>query len=154
MYSKIVPIALAIFICGSIASYFVLQGDSVVPFIPPDSALSSVTIGGTPIKVTVVRTRAEQEQGLSGRKGLAPNQGMLFVFEKPGDYRIWMKDMLFPIDVVWVDENGSVVDITEAIGPDTYPTVFGSRLPAKYILELSAGFVERYNIARSDKVQF
>lgn len=154
MQNKIVLISLAIFLCVCSVAYYVLQGESVVPFVPPDSALSTIVVGGTPVKVSIVRTPAEQEIGLSGRQGLAPNHGMLFAFQKAGDYRIWMKDMRFAIDVLWIDEGGRIVNISEALSPSSYPTTYGSQTPALYVLELPAGFVERYNISRLDKVDF
>ena len=68
-----------------------------------------VNIAGQSIRVDLALTKETQTQGLSGRGVLKDNEGMLFVFNHPGEYRFWMKDMNFPIDIVWMNENRNVV---------------------------------------------
>jgi len=64
-----------------------------------------VKIAGQNIKVDLALTPETQEKGLSGRSGLKDDEGMLFVFEKPDKYSFWMKDMNFPIDIIWMGED-------------------------------------------------
>jgi uncharacterized membrane protein (UPF0127 family) len=71
---------------------------------------------------------------------------MLFVFEKPGHYGFWMKDMHFNIDMIWLDEAFKVVYIQPDATPESYPTSYGQEAEAKYVLETNAGFAKVHNI--------
>ncbi len=105
---------------------------------------------GFKLKIEIADTPEERIQGLSGRKNLAQNAGLLFVHSEPGIYGIWMKDMRFAIDVIWLDFDYRVIDIARDIQPDSYPQVFQPSVPALYILEVNAGFTERNNIKIGD----
>ena len=96
--------------------------------------------------VEVVLTREKMFLGLSGREGLEGDSGMLFVFAESNFYGIWMKDMLFSIDIIWLDENFKVVHIEENVPPSSYPEVFSSGDKAKYVFEVVAGTVENSGI--------
>ncbi len=118
----------------------------------PAAPFPSVQIGGQTVHVTIADTPDKREQGLSGRKGLAPDEGMLFVFPGDGQYGFWMKDMLFSIDIVWVSASSTVVDIQANVSPDTYPSVFQPKAAARYVLELPAGFAKLYNVQKGGAV--
>jgi uncharacterized protein len=90
----------------------------------------------------IASTTESRAQGLSGRSEVPPNYGMLFVFGEPGLYGMWMKDMLVPIDIVWLDEAGTVIGVQENISPDTYPETFYPPQPASYALETRPGEVK------------
>jgi len=92
--------------------------------------------------IEVVATPSAREQGLSGRTELAPDYGMLFVFPEDGDYAFWMKDMLVPIDIIWVTEMGTIAGIEHSVSPDTYPTAFHPPYPVRYVLETRAGVAQ------------
>ena len=96
--------------------------------------------------VEVVSTREKMSLGLGGRETLEEDAGMLFVFSEPDFYGIWMKDMLFSIDIIWLDENFKVVHIEENVPPDSYPEVFSPNEKAKYVFEVVAGTVENSGI--------
>ena len=70
--------------------------------------------------VEVAQTEKERIQGLSGRNEM-PNDGMFFIFDKDGRHGIWMKDMQFPIDILWLGSDFAVVDFKENVLPNTYP---------------------------------
>src|SRR3989344_7332267 len=76
------------------------------PHSPSD--IKYVKIAGQEVKVELALTPEEQTQGFSGRSGLGENEGMLFVFDTPGKYGFWMKDMLFPIDIIWLAPDSRV----------------------------------------------
>ncbi len=80
-------------------------------------------------------------KGLSDTSGLGDSEGMLFVFGTPGRWGMWMKDMHYSLDMVWMDGNKKIVYITQNVTPDTYPKVFLPDLDALYVLELPSGFV-------------
>jgi hypothetical protein len=69
-------------------------------------------------------------------------------------YEFWMKNMKFPIDIVWINENKTAVDVTSNVSPATYPKTFTSKKPAKYVLELRSGNAQRMNIAPGVPLQF
>ncbi len=119
--------------------------------------IKSVQIAGKEIKVDLALTEAQQEQGLSGRKNLDPNTGMLFVFEKSGQYGFWMKDMNFPIDIIWLSEDMKVIYIKGDARPELYPESYGPSAvdgSAKYVLEVVDGFSDKNNLKVGDVVQF
>lgn len=113
----------------------------------------TIRIGEKDVTVLIARTPEEQRQGLSGRAGLGPGEGMLFVFPKDGLYGIWMKDMLFSIDIIWLSSKGVIVSIAPNVSPDTYPQSFTPDAPARYVLELPAGFANTYRLKKGDMVQ-
>ena len=104
-----------------------------------------VTIGGASFVVDVADTRATQQQGLSGRESLAEGTGMLFVFEEERHLSFWMKEMNFPLDMVWIDASCKVVDISSDVPiPEPGQTLadlptYGPETPAMYVLEINAG---------------
>lgn len=123
-------------------------------FFPKSGDIKIVKIAGQEIKVELSITREAQQQGLSGREKLAENTGMLFVFENPGIYHFWMKDMNFPIDMIWIDEQQKVIYIKKNVTPLSFPESFGSDKNAKYVLEVKAGFSDKNNLQEGDSVEF
>ena len=111
-------------------------------------------MGGVTLNIEVADTDPERVQGLSGRDGLEDNEGLLFVFGREDYYGIWMKDMNFPIDIVWFDKNKNVTHMENVVRPDTYPKVFSSAIPSLYVLEIPAGFLVKNNIKIGDSVAF
>lgn len=116
-------------------------------------------IGETTISAEVADTDAERVRGLSGRASLGQNEGLLFVFEKPGFYGIWMKDMNFPIDIVWIDKDKKITHIEKNVSPRTYPKVFYAQkdnlaILNLFVLELPVGFLAKNNIQIGDFVAF
>ena len=79
---------------------------------------------------------------------------MIFVFEKVGNYGFWMKDMNFPLDILWINDNFKVVGIEKNLATSTYPKSFGSKYKAMYVLEISAGYSNKNNIKIGDKIIF
>ncbi len=112
----------------------------------------TVLIKGERIRVDIVDTPAEREQGLSGRTGLGKNEGMLFVFDEEGQYGFWMKDMLFPIDIVWIASDGTVVYVVESATPESYPLAYVPPRAARYVLELPADWVRAHALSTGEKV--
>jgi uncharacterized membrane protein (UPF0127 family) len=113
---------------------------------------SRLVVGGASIFVSLADTPVERTQGLSEVKKLEEGTGLLFIFDEVDHHGIWMKDMLFAIDIIWLDETKQVVYIEENVKPETYPTVFEPRSPAKYVLEVPAGFVKKEGIKIRDQV--
>lgn len=113
-----------------------------------------VELNSRSINVLVADSSEERAQGLSGRKRLAENQGMLFVFTDPGQYCLWMKDMNFAIDMIWLDKDKKVIDIKENAQPESYPESFCPRSDAQYILEVPANSAQKWGVERGQVARF
>ena len=116
--------------------------------------ISYVQMGGQNVRVDLALTEAEHTKGLSGKNELVENEGMLFVFDKPGKYSFWMKDMNFPIDIVWISSDMKVVYIKKNADPKLYPETYGPDTDAKYVLEVMAGFSDKNNLKVGDSLKF
>lgn len=94
-------------------------------------------------RVEVVSTPASRQKGLSGRKEIPQDYGMLFIFPTLGAHGFWMKDMHVAIDIIWLSDTGNILGIEENVSPDTYPNVFYPPEPVRYVLETRAGEARR-----------
>lgn len=112
----------------------------------------TIYVNGTPVRAHLLATEADRVKGLSGKTNIGYNEGMLFVFDTSDEWGIWMKDMNFAIDVLWIAEDGTIVGLVEEMQPESYPQVYMSSVPAKYVLELHAGFADSFNVALGQKV--
>jgi uncharacterized membrane protein (UPF0127 family) len=106
------------------------------------------------IDAEVANTDVQRVKGLSNRQCIGADQGMLFVFEREDILDIWMKDMKFPIDIVWVSSNKTVNHVETYVSPKTYPKIFNSKTPSLYVLELQAGRSKTLNITEGTNLQF
>lgn len=115
---------------------------------------TTVEIGSHKFRAELAREPWEMEQGLSGRKSLGENEAMLFVFSEEGRHGFWMKDMNFPIDIIWIND-GKIVYIKRnaPIPISLKPEIYEPTEPAKYVLEISAGLSEKYGFMEGDSVK-
>lgn len=113
-----------------------------------------ITIASTTVQASVADSLPERIKGLSDTPFLPENVVKLFVFGTYGRHEIWMKDMNYPIDIIWADSEGVIVHIEGDVAPETYDRgeVFGSPVPAWYVVETVAGFVELHDISVGDKI--
>ncbi len=111
-------------------------------------------VGSTTISVEIADTDKKRTQGLSGREGLSPESGMLFLFPSPGIYPFWMHEMQFALDIIWINTEGVIVSAYESVAPDTFPEFFTPNAEALMVLEVPGGFMERYGIQIGDLVTF
>jgi uncharacterized membrane protein (UPF0127 family) len=111
---------------------------------------------GQSVHAELAVTPEERAQGLMFRQKIEFGQGMLFVFEREGIYSFWMKNMLIPLDLVWLDREKRVVHIERDVPPCTEnpcPT-YTSKVPALYVLELKAGSFEKRGLKMFDRLDF
>lgn len=110
-------------------------------------------VGTHLIRVEIARSPEERTKGLSGHEPLAEDEGMLFVFQEPGVYSFWMKEMLFPLDMIWI-RDGVVVDLSEHVPlmENGSITTRSPRKPVDMVLEVNAGWAQRNNISYGDPV--
>ncbi len=112
----------------------------------------TITIGKNSILAELATTGKQKNDGLSGRTSLEEGTGMLFEFGTPSIEGFWMKDMRFSLDIIWADNSGTIVTIFQNLSPTTYPNVFKPTTPARYVLELPAGYTAVHGIAVGDKI--
>ncbi|MDD5606124.1 MAG: DUF192 domain-containing protein [Patescibacteria group bacterium] len=111
---------------------------------------------GDTINVAVADNPVERIQGLSGLTGLEEDEGMLFIFDETGKHGIWMKNMNFAIDILWLDETGRVVHVVNQAPvsqDDLDLLVYQNDEPAKYVLEVPAGVAEAKDLEVGAQVQ-
>lgn len=111
-----------------------------------------ISIGNAPVTVKLADTATEISRGLSNVQSLPENEGMLFIFDKEGNYSFWMKDTLIPLDIIWIDDKFNVVHIEDNVRPESYPLQFSSPKPARFVLEVNAFFVQTFGIKVGDKL--
>ena len=107
--------------------------------------------------VEVVDTTETLSKGLSGRKVLPQRQGMLFVFPNLEVHSMWMPNMYFPLDIVWIDNEKKIIKIEENISPCSGTnncTSYSSLYPTKYAIELNAFDASRIGMNVGKKLSF
>lgn len=115
---------------------------------------TSLTIDGHKFTYEVAATQAVREKGLSNRVSLPTNHAMLFVFDQSGEYCFWMKDMRFPLDMIWLDANKKIIYIQENATPASYPAAFCPGQFAQYVVEVNDGRVHADGIKLGDYISF
>jgi uncharacterized membrane protein (UPF0127 family) len=114
---------------------------STIALLLPGMAVSADTItlqiGHAGYRIELAETLEQRRLGLMHRHRLEPRQGMLLVYARPGDHRIWMKNVLIPLRVYWIDAGFNVIDMQrlEPCGEDPCP-VFAVEVDSQYVLEL------------------
>ncbi|MGK2858760.1 MAG: DUF192 domain-containing protein [Thermoanaerobaculia bacterium] len=117
---------------------------------------SVVLPGGSKIFVEVVSDPLTRAQGLMFRSSLGSDRGMLFVFPETAVHSFWMKNTLIPLDIIWLDEGGTIVDIARDVPPckaDPCPS-YPPKAAARYVLELAAGQAAARGLRDGDRLVF
>ncbi|HEX3096304.1 MAG TPA: DUF192 domain-containing protein [Usitatibacter sp.] len=107
-------------------------------------------VGTHPLKVEVAQTEAQRSQGLMFRKALGRDDGMLFIFDDPGYYAMWMKNTLIPLSVAFVDANGVILNVAD-MEPQTLDS-HPAQGPAVYAIETNKGWFAEHRVGAGDKV--
>jgi uncharacterized protein len=117
------------------------------------STLTILTADGGRHRFTVelAETPAQLEQGLMFRTSLAPDAGMLFDFKRPTVATMWMRNTLIPLDMLFVDAKGKIVNIEERAVPES-DAVISAAAPVRAVIELNGGTAARLGIASGDRV--
>jgi len=108
-------------------------------------------IGETEITLEIADDPAERTRGLGGRASIPKNHAMLFIFDTTDYHGIWMQEMEFPLDIIWLNEYTEVIHIERNVSPNTYPKTFRPQRPARYVLEFNAGFAQQNHLKIGDR---
>jgi len=121
------------------------------PDQPQHLATAKIRVGAVPLVVEVARTREEQDKGMMFRKGLGPDEAMLFIADRDTNLAFWMKNTYVDLDLAYIRSDGVIVQIEAMKALDT-ESVF-SREPARFTLEAPAGWFAAHGIAVGAKVE-
>ena len=135
-----------VIIIGSIFVFFERTLDE-------ETRIKLIKINGTSVSAEIADSPETRAKGLSGREVLKDGTGMFFVFDDPGSYGFWMKDMNFAIDIAWIDADLRVIGVVKGVSPDTFPQIFYPDQAVKYVLELPAGFTDKYPVDMGAVIQ-
>lgn len=149
----------------AVAAYIYYSRPAVVPNNEPidESVMPSVEIGdhtaafrfaSTTFFLEIADDEVERQEGLSNRQGFEEHiDGMLFVLATSSKQSIWMKDMRFALDIIWLDQNWKVVDMAEHVSPNTYPRTFVPKANADYVIELMSGRAAEMGLKIGDEIK-
>jgi len=153
----LIPIAIAAAIIG-IVGMMSLPKD--VKLEQAEFPRGIVKIDDVTLQVQIADTKPLQTRGLMFQEKLPYDQGMLFIFEDEGIRSMWMLNMQFSLDLLWIDAQGNVVHIEKDTQPcksalETMACTFtnGNGEEAKYVLEVTSGFVDKFNITENSKLK-
>ena len=153
----LVPITIAAVIVG-IAGIMSLPSDVKLESV--EFPRGTVKIDGIVLEVQIADTDPRRARGLMFQEQLPLDQGMLFVWDDANKRSIWMLNMQFPLDVIWIDDNSKVVFIEKNVPPCktaletvTCPSYKGGSKDAKYVLEVTAGFVDAFKITTESTLE-
>ena len=113
---------------------------------------------GFVVRLEVAATREELKRGLKHRDSLRPDEGMLLVFRKPnfgiyGAHPVTMWEVRFPLDVVWLNTAGGVVEVRESLPPNVPFQTYGGSVGSAFALEVPAGTVKRCGVQVGQTLQ-
>ena len=146
----LVPITIAAIIVGVAG---IISLPSEVKLESVEFPRGMVKLDDVVLEVQIADTDPRRARGLMFQDQLPFDQGMLLVFDSDDRRSIWMLNMQFSLDVFWIDSDGKVVHIEKdvphcktAVETVTCPSYKGAGQDAKYVLEVTAGFIDKYNI--------
>lgn len=131
------------------------NSSSSVPFRKDGNLSIFISQNSIPIQldIEIADHEAERMRGLMDRFSLPENAGMLFVFQDEEPRSFWMKNTFISLDIMYINSNKEIVSIQKYTQPQTITSI-PSEKPAKYVLEVNAGFSDKLGIKPGDKIEF
>ena len=153
----LIPIVIAAVIIG-IAGMLTLPTDIKLESV--EFPRGTIIIDDKILEVQIADNDSLRVRGLMFQNELPYDEGMLFVFDGSSTRAMWMLNMQFNLDIIWFDEDANVVAIEKDVPPcKTTVEVVACRENgvsadnAKYVLEVTAGFVDKFNITENSKME-
>lgn len=125
---------------------------------PEDIGTRLITMpGGQKIRVEVKILAEDIMRGMMFREKLDPDRGMMFLHKPPGNYAYWMYQVKVPLDIIWMDEQGQIVEISANTPPCPTTTAsqcpyFGGHYRAQVVLEINAGLAAKFGLTPGMRV--
>ena len=135
-------------------AYFLitLGGCSKNPYKTPIEIVDKAGRSKVVFYIEEADTAEKAKKGLMFRESMPENAGMTFTLTKPGVLKMWMKNTLIPLDMLFYDENFVIVEIIEGAKPMDL-TLIGPDYPVKGVIEINAGSVQKFNLVKGDKIK-
>ena len=116
---------------------------------------TQLVINDIVFEVELAITPDERKMGLKQRKNLAENQGMLFIYSEPQIISFWMKQTLIPLDILFFDSNGQLLEAFDTVPPCTTSPCkrYTNQKPSQFVLEIPAGTRKKFNIKVGDSFE-
>ncbi|WP_062014424.1 DUF192 domain-containing protein [Aureimonas sp. AU4] len=130
-----------------VTAYFVFTSGS-----QGATATLTTATGEHAIEVEIADTDASRETGLMNRSSMPANHGMLFDFKQTRPVAMWMKNTIIPLDMLFLDERGRIVNIATNAKPYSLDVIPSSG-PVRYVLELNGGAAARYGAKAGDRLR-
>lgn len=105
-----------------------------------------------PVTVEITTDEASRERGLMFRKSMPEDHGMIFAFDEPSNHQFWMHNTCIPLDMLFVDKDGTIVGIEEN-AHTMDDSVYEVGCPSSYVVEVNAGFTRKHGIRAGQKVR-
>ena len=134
-----------------------VRGGDLLNFIPSiGGSKATAKVNDKTVNLILAKSDNDRTRGLSGRDSLPEDQGMLFIFDKKGIYGFWMRDMKFPIDIIFLSDNKVVHVVENATPAGQVPslTIYQPDEPANFVLELNAGKAGEMGIKEGATITF
>jgi uncharacterized membrane protein (UPF0127 family) len=115
---------------------------------------------GFVVRAEIAADDDTRTQGLMYRDRVAPGTGMLFMFPQAGDFPFWMKNTLVPLDMIWINDQKTIVVVETDVPPckadpcASYPPAYPANSSAHFVLELGAGEAAKHGVAKGKSVTF
>lgn len=153
--SSLITMLLVVTACSQPAGHSAAESGAA-PRSTPVPLPQAVLPDGFSLNLELALTPEEISNGLMFRPSLAENRGMLFLFDQPRLPAFWMKNMLIPLDLVFLDETGAVVDVIADVQPcATEPCPnYPPSSPAQAVLEINAGAAAAHGLEIGTPIRF
>lgn len=153
-----VRIWLIVGLAVALSAIFVMRQFSGIGSGSDGIQFASVELGGRVFRLELARTPENRARGLGGRDYIGADEGMLFIFDGPAPRTFWMKDMLIPIDIIWLSD-GIIIGIDEKVYPPALNASEGniarvsSPAPADTVIEIGAGRASELGLVSGQRAE-
>lgn len=150
---------ISLLLVSLLTSFFIFLGYNFLYKVNQNDETIKIKINNEEFNLSVARTDEDRKKGLAKFDSIKENEGMVFIFDTPGNYSFYMKDMKFNIDIVFLNERKEVVSIfknaktTDYVNPLQYEA-YKPDYPSKYVLEFKEGTIQKIGLKLGDKIDF
>jgi len=130
----------------------IVIGVIIYIYFPRKLQTIKININAHQYQLEIAKTIPQHTAGLMNRKKICPNCGMLFVFNIEMPLSFWMKNTYIPLDIIFLDKSGTVLNIAQ--GKPESLELINSVSPAKYVIEINANECQRIGLKPGDKIEF
>ncbi|MBX3529747.1 MAG: DUF192 domain-containing protein [Rhizobiaceae bacterium] len=127
------------------------SGQPMLLPVDPDRLVAETASNGPSFSIEIADTDAERSAGLMFRRVMPDDRGMLFVFEETRRVAFWMKNTPMPLDLIFVGEDGAIVDIRQ--GVPFSEAAIAPQSPVRFVLEVKAGTAQKAGILAGDRLR-